>query len=80
MSGYLYIMRNRVRELRARDGLSQQDLATAVKVSRQTINSIENGKYNPSLPLAIAIARQFKTTVEEVFLVDDHSRPADAAR
>jgi putative transcriptional regulator len=60
-------MRNDVRERRAERGLSQAVLATAVGVSRQTINSIETGKYVPSLPLALALARYFGTTVEEMF-------------
>ncbi|MDQ1709132.1 MAG: putative transcriptional regulator [Frankiaceae bacterium] len=60
-------MKNRVRELRTASGLSQGDLADALDVSRQTINSIETGRYLPSLPLAIAIARHFATTVEGVF-------------
>jgi putative transcriptional regulator len=60
-------MRNSVRELRKVRTLSQADLASAVGVSRQTINSIETGRYLPSLPLAIAMARFFESTVEEVF-------------
>jgi putative transcriptional regulator len=60
-------MKNRVRWLRTEVGLSQAALGDALKVSRQTINSIEQGRYLPSLPLAIAIARFFTTTVEEVF-------------
>lgn len=60
-------MDNHVRRLRGDRGLSQQALAEAVDVSRQTINSIEVGRYTPSLPLAIALARFFDTTVEEVF-------------
>jgi putative transcriptional regulator len=63
-------MRNDVRTLREAAGLSQGALGTALGVSRQTINSIETGKYDPSLPLAIAIARHFTTTVEEIFHVD----------
>lgn len=63
-------MRNRVRELRTELGLSQGQLATAVDVSRQTINSIEQERYTPSLPLAIALARFFETTVEEMFHAD----------
>jgi putative transcriptional regulator len=63
-------MRNRVRELRTELGLSQGQLATAVDVSRQTINSIEQERYTPSLPLALALARFFKTTVEEMFHAD----------
>jgi putative transcriptional regulator len=56
-----------VRELRSEAGLSQGGLGEALGVSRQTINSIEQGRYLPSLPLALAIARHFATTVEEVF-------------
>ena len=51
-------------------GLSQRELAEALAVSRQTVNSIETGRYDPSLPLAIAIARHFARTVEEIFHVD----------
>jgi putative transcriptional regulator len=64
-------MKNVVRTLRAERGLSQADLGTAMGVSRQTINSIETGRYLPSLPLALALARFFDTTVEEVFDVDE---------
>ena len=63
-------MKNDVRALRENAGLSQAALGDALAVSRQTINSIETGKYDPSLPLAIAIARHFATTVEEIFHVD----------
>ncbi len=65
-------MRNDVRELRASRGLSQQQLAQALDVSRQTINSIETGRYTPSLPLAIALARYFDKPVEDIFDADDH--------
>jgi putative transcriptional regulator len=67
----LDIMRNVVREMRGQRGLSQGHLASVLGVSRQTINSIEQGRYLPSLPLAIALARYFETSVEEVFHVDD---------
>jgi putative transcriptional regulator len=60
-------MRNTVRELRTLRGLSQGQLAVALDVSRQTINSIEQERYTPSLPLALALARYFETTVEEMF-------------
>ena len=60
-------MKNRIRELRARDRITQEELANSVEVSRQTIISIENGKYGPSLELAFRIARKFKAGVEEVF-------------
>ena len=64
-------MRNDVRELRLAAGLSQAALAEALRVSRQTVNSIETGRYDPSLPLAITIARHFNRYVEEIFHVDD---------
>ena len=64
-------MKNTVRELRWEQGLSQAELARAVKVSRQTINSIETGRYVPSLPLALELARYFGRTVEEIFDDDD---------
>jgi putative transcriptional regulator len=60
-------MKNTLRELRARESLSQAELAKAMQVSRQTINAIETERYTPSLPLALALARYFKSTVEEVF-------------
>jgi putative transcriptional regulator len=60
-------MDNDVRELRLSRGLSQAQLAEAMQVSRQTINSIETGRYTPSLPLAIALAKFFTRPVEEVF-------------
>jgi putative transcriptional regulator len=67
----LYIsVRNDVSDLRKGRGLSQQDLARAMDVSRQTINSIEKERYTPSLPLAIALARYFGKPVEEVFHAD----------
>jgi putative transcriptional regulator len=63
---------SRVRELRLARGLSQGDLAVAVGVSRQTVNSIETGRYVPSLPLAVGLARFFQRTVEEIFHVEKH--------
>ena len=60
-------MRNQVRELRVRRSLAQGQLAEAMGVSRQTINSIENDRYTPSLPLALALARFFGVPVEEMF-------------
>jgi putative transcriptional regulator len=64
-------VQNDVKERRASLGLSQGELAAALSVSRQTINSIEKGRYVPSLPLALALARYFQTTVEEMFHEDD---------
>lgn len=63
-------MQNRVRGLREQRGLSQGQLAVAMGVSRQTINSIETERYTPSLPLAIALSRFFGQSVEEVFDAD----------
>jgi putative transcriptional regulator len=60
-------MKNEIRALRAERGLSQQQLAQAMDVSRQTINSIETERYTPSLPLAIALARFFERPVEAIF-------------
>jgi putative transcriptional regulator len=70
MSRRLDIVENDVRRLRGDKGLSQGDLGEALGVSRQTVNAIETGRYSPSLPLAIQIARYFGSTVEEVFHVD----------
>ncbi|WP_100372105.1 helix-turn-helix transcriptional regulator [Bacillus sp. FJAT-45037] len=64
-------MKNRIKEFRQEHGISQEHLANMLGVSRQTIISIEKGRYNPSLPLAIEIARSFNTIVEKVFLIDD---------
>jgi putative transcriptional regulator len=64
------MVRNDVRLLRTESRLSQQQLAEAMDVSRQTINSIEKERYTPSLPLAIALARYFDKTVEDVFHAD----------
>ncbi|HJR40094.1 MAG TPA: helix-turn-helix transcriptional regulator [Nocardioidaceae bacterium] len=63
-------MKNVVKALRTEKGLSQADLAVAMGVSRQTVNSIETGRYLPSLPLAISLARFFERPVEEIFDVD----------
>ncbi len=67
-------MRNDVRDRRVARGLRQEDLARAMQVSRQTINAIETGRYLPSLPLAIALARFFGAPVEELFHGDDDER------
>ena len=67
-------MLNDVRTLRTESGLRQEDLARAMKVSRQTINAIETGRYLPSLPLAIALAQFFGRPVEELFHGDDVGR------
>ena len=61
-------MNNRIRELRARDNLTQDELARMVGVRRETIVFLEKGKYNPSLKLAYDIAKVFSTTIEDVFV------------
>jgi len=61
-------VKNRLKELRAERGWSQGNLADALAVSRQTVNAIETGRYDPSLPLAFAIADLFSLAIEEIFL------------
>tara|TARA_R110000850_G_scaffold148752_1_gene271033 strand:- start:246 stop:437 length:192 start_codon:yes stop_codon:yes gene_type:complete len=63
-------MKNRLKVLRAERDWSQADLAERLKVSRQSVNAIETGKYDPSLPLAFKIARLFDMTIEQIFLTD----------
>lgn len=60
-------MKNRLKVLRAERGWSQQDLATRLEVSRQSVNAIETGRYDPSLPLAFRIADLFELAIEEIF-------------
>ena len=64
-------MRSRVRDLREARGWSQAQLGERLAVSRQTINAIETGKYDPSLPLAFRIAREFGEPIESIFLFED---------
>ena len=64
-------MKNRSEELRRQRGLKQEDLASALEVSRQTIGSLENGRYNPSIQLAFKIARFFDLTIEDIFIYEE---------
>ena len=64
-------MKNRIKELRARDSLTQMELAKKVDVRRETIVFLEKGKYNPSLKLAYDISQVFKMRIEELFLFDE---------
>ena len=64
-------MRNRLKVLRAERDWSQADLAERLSVSRQTVNAIETGKYDPSLPLAFAIAKLFEDAIERIFFPDE---------
>ena len=66
-------MKNRLKVLRAEHNLTQEELAQRVGVSRQAINAIETGKYDPSLPLAIKLGKLFGKPVEEIFLIDEES-------
>jgi len=61
-------MRNRIRELREAAGLTQEELAKRLKVTRQTVHAIENDKYNPTLALAFKMARLFQQPIEELFI------------
>ena len=63
-------MNNRLRELREHQGWSQAELAQRLEVSRQTVNALETGKYDPSLPLAFRIARLFDGRIEDIFMPD----------
>ncbi len=64
-------MKNRIEEIRNAKGLRQEEFAKAMGVSRQTISSLENGRYNPSILLAYKIARYFGLTIEEVFIFEE---------
>ena len=66
-------MKNKVEEIRKARGIRQEDFAKAMGVSRQTISSLETGRYNPSIFLAYNIARYFGMTIEEVFLFEDEA-------
>lgn len=61
-------MKNRLEEIRKQRGIKQEDLASALEVSRQTIGSLENGRYNPSILLAFKIARYFGMSIEDIFI------------
>ena len=64
-------MKNRIEEIRKERGVKQEDFAKAMGVSRQTISSLENGRYNPSIMLAYKIAKYFGMTIEEVFVFEE---------
>ena len=66
-------MKNRIEEIRKKHGMNQEELADALEVSRQTIGSLENGRYNPSIILAFKIARYFDMSIEEIFLYEEVS-------
>ena len=66
-------MKNRLEEVRKQRGLRQEELAAVLEVSRQTIGSIENGRYNPSILLACKIARYFEMSIEDLFIYEENS-------
>ena len=66
-------MKNRPEELRKQRGIRQEDLAEVLGVSRQTIGSLENGRYNPSILLAYKISRYFKCTIEDIFIYEEET-------
>ena len=66
-------MKNRLEELRKQRGIKQEELAAALEVSRQTIGSLENGRYNPSILLAFKIARYFDMSIEDILIYEEES-------
>ena len=64
-------MKNRLEEIRKAKGITQEELANALEVSRQTVGSLENGRYNPSIILAFKIARFFNLSIEEIFIYEE---------
>ena len=67
-------MKNRLEEIRKSRGIKQEELANALEVSRQTIGSLENGRYNPSILLAFKIARYFGMTIEDIFIYEKEGK------
>ena len=65
------ILKNKLEEIRKQHGIRQEDLAKVLEVSRQTIGSLENGRYNPSIILAFKIARYFNMTIEDIFIYEE---------
>lgn len=74
-------MKNKIKVFRAMHDMTQEELADAIRVTRRTINSIERGKYNPSIEVAYRIAKTFNVTIEEVFCFEDNDgEDAEAGR
>lgn len=67
-------LKNRLEEIRKQNDIRQEDLATALKVSRQTIGSLENGRYNPSIILAFKVARYFNMSIEDIFIYEEEEQ------
>ncbi|KKE80077.1 helix-turn-helix transcriptional regulator [Oceanobacillus caeni] len=66
-------MKNRLEEIRKKHGIKQEELANALEVTRQTIGSLENGRYNPSIILAFKIARYFDMNIEDIFIYEEEN-------
>lgn len=69
----MILLKNRLEEIRKSKGIKQEDLATALEVSRQTIGSLENGRYNPSIILAFKIAKYFDMSIEQIFIYEEET-------
>ncbi|RDY26544.1 transcriptional regulator [Romboutsia weinsteinii] len=69
-------MNNRLEEIRKQKQITQEELATVLEVSRQTISSLEKGRYNPSIMLAFKIARYFNMSIEEIFIYEEEDKDA----
>ena len=67
-------MKNRLEEIRKERGIKQEELATALEVSRQTIGSLENGRYNPSITLAFKLARYLDMSIEDIFIYEEEKQ------
>lgn len=67
-------MKNRLEEIRKQRGITQEQMAEDIEVSRQTIGSLENGRYNPSISLAFKISRYFKMSIEEIFIYEEEQK------
>lgn len=65
------MVKNRLEEIRKKRGIKQEDLAAELEVSRQTIGSLENGRYNPSITLAFKLARYFQMSIEDIFIYEE---------
>lgn len=66
-------MKNRLEEIRKQKGITQEELAKILEVSRQTVGSLENGRYNPSIILAFKIARYFEMAIEDIFIYEEEN-------
>lgn len=72
------MLKNRLEELRKERGLRQEELAAALEVTRQTIGSLENGRYNPSILLAFKLSRYFGLPIEDIFIYEEDGSPPEA--